>query len=95
MEKPKKSMFRFSNTALWSFVSMVLGAILGLVIPDVMIDLAFIGDIWIDAIKMMLIPSLVMQPSTGALFQLLLTVNGTSVSLIIDDAGYKLDGMVL
>ena len=56
MEKPKKSMFRFSNTALWSFVSMVLGAILGLVIPDVMIDLAFIGDIWIDAIKMMLIP---------------------------------------
>ena len=56
MEKPKKSMFRLSNTAFWSFVTMVLGAVLGLVIPETMIDLAFIGDIWIDAIKMMLIP---------------------------------------
>lgn len=56
MEKSKKSMFRPSNTAFWSFVTMVLGAILGLVIPEIMIDLSFIGDLWIDSIKMMLIP---------------------------------------
>lgn len=56
MEKPKKSMFRLSNTAFWSFVTMVLGAVLGMVIPDVMIQLRFIGDVWIDSIQMMMIP---------------------------------------
>ena len=56
MEKPKKSIFRLSNTAFWSFVTMVLGAVLGMVIPDVMINLRFIGDVWIDSIQMMMIP---------------------------------------
>ena len=56
MAKNKKSIFRFSNTALWSFIMMILGAILGLLFPETMSKLKFIGDIWIDCIQMMLIP---------------------------------------
>ena len=56
MEKKKKSIFRLSNTAFWSFVAMVAGAVLGLAVPEVMVELRFIGDMWIDSIKMMLIP---------------------------------------
>lgn len=56
MAKTKKSIFRLDNTAFWSFVMMILGAILGLLFPEIMGKLKFIGDIWIDCIQMMLIP---------------------------------------
>lgn len=52
----KKSVFRFSNTALWSFIAMIIGAILGMVAPNLMADLKFIGDIWLKAITMAVIP---------------------------------------
>ena len=52
----KKNIFRFSNITLWSFIAMVVGAILGLLIPNVMTELVFIGDIWINCIKMIIVP---------------------------------------
>jgi len=56
MAETKKSVFRLSNTALWSFVAMVAGAFLGLAFPETMSDLKFIGDIWLKCINMIVIP---------------------------------------
>ncbi|HLQ41045.1 MAG TPA: dicarboxylate/amino acid:cation symporter [Tetragenococcus sp.] len=56
MAKTKKSVFRLSNTALWSFIAMVAGALLGLAFPEVMEQFKVIGDIWLKCINLIVIP---------------------------------------
>ena len=45
-----------NNTALLTFVGMILGSILGLVFGKTMNDYKFIGDIWLNTIKMIIVP---------------------------------------
>jgi Na+/H+-dicarboxylate symporter len=47
------------------FVAMLLGAILGLLASDVMMELGFIGDIWLNCIKLIVIPMVIVTMITG------------------------------
>ena len=47
------------------FVAMIAGAILGLVIGDVMVELEFIGTVWLNCIKMIVVPMVLMTIITG------------------------------
>lgn len=47
------------------FASMILGAILGLLFGDVMVELEFIGTIWLNCIKMIVVPMVLMTIITG------------------------------
>lgn len=51
------------------FSAMILGAILGLVIGDVMVKLEFIGTIWLNCIKMIVVPMVLMTIITGVTSQ--------------------------
>lgn len=51
------------------FSAMILGAILGLVIGDVMLQLEFIGTIWLNCIKMIVVPMVLMTIITGVTSQ--------------------------
>lgn len=53
MTKAKKIL---SNNTYLTLMAMVIGAVLGLVYGKRMSDFKFIGDIWLDCIKMILIP---------------------------------------
>lgn len=53
MTKAKKLL---SNNAILTFVAMIIGAILGLVFGDTMNNFKFIGDIWLNCIKMIIVP---------------------------------------
>ena len=47
------------------FAAMILGAILGLLFGDVMVELEFIGTIWLNCIKMIVVPMVLMTIITG------------------------------
>lgn len=51
------------------FIAMILGSIAGLLFGDVMVQLAFIGDIWLNCIKMIVIPMVVCTIVTGIISQ--------------------------
>ena len=51
------------------FSAMILGAILGLIIGDVMVKLEFIGTIWLNCIKMIVVPMVLMTIITGVTSQ--------------------------
>jgi Na+/H+-dicarboxylate symporter len=51
------------------FAAMLLGAIFGLVIGKPMIQLGFIGDIWLNLIKMIVIPMVIVTIVTGIISQ--------------------------
>ena len=51
------------------FSAMILGAILGLVIGDVMLQLEFIGTIWLNCIKMIVVPMVLKTIITGVTSQ--------------------------
>lgn len=51
------------------FISMILGSIAGLLWGDGMVELAFIGDIWLNCIKMIVIPMVVCTIVTGIVSQ--------------------------
>ncbi|MDN7245476.1 dicarboxylate/amino acid:cation symporter [Planococcus shenhongbingii] len=53
MEKTKKIL---TNTTLMTFVAMILGAIFGIIFGEGMGNLKFIGTIWLDSIKMIIVP---------------------------------------
>jgi Na+/H+-dicarboxylate symporter len=53
MEKVKKIV---ANTTIMTLVAMVLGAIFGIVFGETMGEFKFIGSIWLDLIKMIIIP---------------------------------------
>lgn len=46
----------FSNTTTLTFVAMILGAIFGIIFGDSMSGFKFIGSIWLDSIKMIVVP---------------------------------------
>lgn len=45
-----------NNTTLMTFFAMILGAIFGIIFGEGMANLKFIGNIWLDCIKMIIIP---------------------------------------
>ena len=47
------------------FVAMILGALFGLIIGEPMIQLGFIGDIWLNMIKMIVVPMVIVTIVTG------------------------------
>lgn len=47
------------------FISMILGAILGLAIGEPMTKLGFIGNIWLNCIKMIVVPMVIVTIITG------------------------------
>ena len=47
------------------FAAMIVGAIFGLVIGDIMVELEFIGTIWLNCIKMIVVPMVLMTIITG------------------------------
>lgn len=47
------------------FSAMILGAIFGLIFSNVMIELEFIGTIWLNCIKMIVVPMVLMTIITG------------------------------
>lgn len=47
------------------FAAMILGAVLGLLFGDVMVQLEFIGTIWLNCIKMIVVPMVLMTIITG------------------------------
>lgn len=47
------------------FVAMIAGAIFGLLFKDVMISVGFIGDIWLNCIKMIVVPMVIVTIITG------------------------------
>ena len=47
------------------FGAMLLGAVFGLVLGDVMVNLEFIGTIWLNCIKMIVVPMVLMTIITG------------------------------
>lgn len=52
--KEKKAWYK--NTTLLTFVAMVIGAVLGMVFGKSMSNFKFIGDIWLNCLKMILAP---------------------------------------
>lgn len=44
------------SSPVWVFAAMILGAVLGLYFPDTMQQLKFIGDIWLNCLRMIVIP---------------------------------------
>lgn len=51
------------------FIAMILGSIAGLLFGDTMVQLAFIGDIWLNCIKMIVVPMVVCTIVTGIISQ--------------------------
>lgn len=51
------------------FIAMILGAIFGLVIGKPMTEVGFIGDIWLNMIKMIVIPMVIVTIVTGIVSQ--------------------------
>jgi len=51
------------------FLAMILGAIFGLVIGEPMTKVGFIGDIWLNMIKMIVIPMVIVTIVTGIVSQ--------------------------
>ena len=47
------------------FLAMILGAILGLIIGEPMTKLGFIGNIWLNCIKMIVVPMVIVTIITG------------------------------
>ena len=46
----------WKSSVFQTFAAMILGAILGLVLGDTMSSFKFIGDIWLNCLKMILVP---------------------------------------
>ncbi|WP_313346854.1 dicarboxylate/amino acid:cation symporter [Sedimentibacter sp.] len=51
------------------FLAMILGAIFGLVIGKPMTEVGFIGDIWLNMIKMIVVPMIIVTIVTGIVSQ--------------------------
>lgn len=51
------------------FIAMILGSAAGLLFGDAMVQLAFIGDIWLNCIKMIVIPMVVCTIVSGIISQ--------------------------
>lgn len=51
------------------FLAMILGAICGLVFGDLMVGLGFIGDVWLNCIKMIVVPMVLVTIITGIISQ--------------------------
>ena len=51
------------------FVTMIIGAIVGLLIPNVMIQLEFIGTVWLNCIKMIVVPMILTTLISGVVSQ--------------------------
>lgn len=51
------------------FLAMILGAIFGFVIGEPMTEVGFIGDIWLNMIKMIVIPMVIVTIITGIISQ--------------------------
>ena len=47
------------------FSAMLLGAVFGLLLGDIMVKLEFIGTIWLNCVKMIVIPMVLMTIITG------------------------------
>lgn len=47
------------------FSAMILGAVLGLLFGDVMVKLEFIGTVWLNCIKLIVVPMVLMTIITG------------------------------
>lgn len=63
-----KSLMKMS-LATQIFISMILGSIAGLVFGKQMVALAFIGDVWLNCIKMIVIPMVVCTIVSGIISQ--------------------------
>lgn len=61
----------FKNMSLANqiFIAMILGSIAGLAAGDWMVKLSFIGDIWLNCIKMIVVPMVVCTIVTGIISQ--------------------------
>lgn len=51
------------------FISMILGSIAGLLNGEIMVQLGFIGDIWLNCIKMIVVPMVICTIITGIVSQ--------------------------
>lgn len=51
------------------FISMILGSIAGLLFGDYMVKLAFIGEVWLNCIKMIVIPMVICAIVSGIISQ--------------------------
>ena len=51
------------------FIAMLFGAILGIVVGEPMTKLGFIGDIWLNCIKMIVVPMVISTIVTGIVSQ--------------------------
>ena len=58
-----------SSLAIQVFISMVLGIVAGLLVPQVMIQLGFIGTMWLNGIKMLIIPMILTTLVVGIISQ--------------------------
>jgi Na+/H+-dicarboxylate symporter len=51
------------------FIAMLIGAVVGIAAPGVMISLGFLGDIWLNCIKMIVVPMILCTIVTGIITQ--------------------------
>ncbi len=51
------------------FIAMLIGAVIGIIAPKVMISLGFLGDIWLNCIKMIVVPMILCTIVTGIITQ--------------------------
>ncbi len=58
-----------SSLAIQVFIAMALGIIAGLVLPDLMVQFGFIGTMWLNGIKMMIIPMILTTLVVGIVSQ--------------------------
>ncbi len=58
-----------SSLAAQIFIAMVIGAVLGIVVGEPMMQLGFIGDIWMCCIKMVIVPMILAAIISGIVSQ--------------------------
>ena len=58
-----------NSLALQIFIAMIIGAVLGITAGEHMLRLGFIGDIWMNCIKMVMVPMILAAVISGIVSQ--------------------------
>ena len=72
------------------FVAMIIGSIAGLICGDIIKQVAFIGTIWLNCVKMIVVPMVFFTIITGITSQ----KNLSSLGRIETSAGFPVDADV-
>jgi len=71
-----------NSLALQIFIAMIIGAVLGITAGEHMLRLGFIGDIWMNCIKMVMVPMILAAVISGIVSQKDIASLGLPVELV-------------